>query len=81
MERFYTPREMSRLYHRVKSEAEIRAMAKRAERPLPCVMSGSKRPVIKIQPSVFALYLQYEQGLIAYDEVVEGARRSLARVC
>ena len=76
-EELCTPRELSRMFRRVKSESEIRAMTRKAEQPLPCIRSGGKRPITRIFPSVFATYLLYEQRCCDYAEVVEASRRSL----
>ena len=73
----YTPRELSREFRRVKSESEIRAMTRKADRPLPCIKSGGKRPITRIFAPVFAMYLLYEQGCCEYAEVVEASRRSV----
>ena len=73
----YTARELSQLSRRVMSEAEIRAATRRAENPLPCISSGTRRPSIRIYADVFKAFLLYEQGVAEYDEVDAAARRSL----
>ena len=76
-EKALCPRQLAAEFGGVKSEAEIRALTRKQAQPLPCVRSGSKRPIVRIYPSVFAEYLLFEQGSVRYGEVVEASRRSL----
>ena len=68
---------LSKMFGGIKTEDEILALTRKRINPLPCVRSGKKRPFTRIFPSVFAMYLLYEQGCAEYGEVVEAARRSL----
>lgn len=70
------PRQLSELFGGVMSEDEIRALTRKARRPLPCIRCGQKRPVTKVFPEVFGAYLAYEMGAADYAEVVEAAGRS-----
>ncbi len=63
------PRQLSEMFGGVVSEAEIRALTRRREEPLPCIASGAKRPHRKVFPAVFAAYLAYEMGSGTYAEV------------
>ena len=70
----YLARELHEMYG-VKTEAEIRALTRRAENPLPCVANGSKRQIRRIYEPVFVGYLLFEQGVATYAEVEQAARR------
>lgn len=77
MPRAYTVGQICHIFKRVMSEADIRAAVHREKDPLPCVMNGAKRPVVRIYSDVFAAYLLYRQGVADYAEVDEAARRCL----
>lgn len=77
---YLSPRALSLMFPNSHKDYEIRALTRRTYSPLPHIKRGKKRPVVVIHPAVYALYLQWEQGLIKYDQVVEGARRYLAEV-
>lgn len=79
-EPYLTPVQLERRFPGSHSAEEIRAFAHRSERPLPHIERGAKRKVLGIRESVYALWLGWEEGLITYDEVVEGARRHLEGV-
>ena len=69
------PRQLSELFGGVMSADEIRALTRKARRPLPCIRCGSKRPVTKVYPEVFGAYLAYEMGAVGYAEVEQTAGR------
>ena len=76
-EAYCTPRKIAMMYPGTHAEYEIRALTRKSVSPLPSLKRGSKRPVTVIKPSVYELYLQYEQGLINYGEVVTRAKRDI----
>jgi len=77
---YCSPRALSLMFPNSHKDYEIRALTRKAVSPLPHVKHGSKRPVVVIHPAVYALYLQWEQGLISYEQVVDRARRYLTEV-
>lgn len=77
---YCTPKALSLMFPNSHADHEIRALTRKQSEPLPCIRRGEKRPVVVIHPAVYALYLQWEQGLISYAEVVAGARRHLTEV-
>lgn len=79
-EPYVTPAQLERMFPGAHSAEEIRAFAHREVNPLPHIERGAKRKVMGIRESVYALFLGWEEGLITYDEVVEGARRHLEGV-
>lgn len=77
-EPYLSPTQLERRFKGAHKDYEIREMARRSENPIPHIELGGKRRHIGIRESVYALFLDYEEGLITYDEVVEGARRRVA---
>lgn len=77
-EPFYAPGEISRMYQGTLTAASIRDACHRSARnhPLPHIKSGTKRPVIKIRPSVFERWLAEEMGI---DEAVAIVDRRAGR--
>lgn len=57
------------------SEDAIRAMMRRSRNPLPCIVTGGRRPHRRAYPSVYGAMLDYEMGVCTYAEVEQAARR------
>lgn len=75
-EPYLSPAQIERRFPGAHRDYEIRELAYRRHNPLPHIVKGGKRKVLGIRASVYGLFLEYEEGLITYDEMVD-----LARAC
>lgn len=75
-EAYLSPTQLAAKYPTAHRDYEIRRLCARARYKLPHIQRGESGGAYGIRESVYLMFLDWEEGLITYDEMVEGSRRT-----